>query len=109
MPVDAQIQMVLDLVATLPPVDFDHTPGRELAVRLRATVPRPPVIEQPVRTATWTVPGPHGDVPLKIYWPAGAGPFGAIVSFHGGGWVLGSIGMDEYRNHELVKRSGCMV
>ena len=37
------------------------------------------------------VPGPAGDVPVRIYTPQGSGPFPMLVYFHGGGWVLGDL------------------
>ena len=37
------------------------------------------------------VPGPDGDVPVRVYRPAGVAPKPIIVFFHGGGWVLGSL------------------
>jgi acetyl esterase len=37
------------------------------------------------------VPGPAGDLPVRVYTPAGEGPFPIVVFFHGGGWVVGTI------------------
>jgi acetyl esterase/lipase len=37
------------------------------------------------------VPGPAGDLPVRVYTPAGQGPFPVVVFFHGGGWVVGTI------------------
>jgi acetyl esterase len=38
------------------------------------------------------VPGPAGEIPVRIYSPAGAhGPLPVVAYFHGGGWALGSI------------------
>jgi len=34
------------------------------------------------------IPGPGGELPLRIYTPPGQGPFPVILFFHGGGWVL---------------------
>src|SRR5579872_3905440 len=34
------------------------------------------------------IPGPAGDIPVRIYTPAGDGPFPVLVFFHGGGWVI---------------------
>jgi len=34
------------------------------------------------------IPGAAGNIPARIYTPAGAGPFPVIVYFHGGGWVI---------------------
>ena len=35
-----------------------------------------------------TIAGPGGPIPLRIYAPAGQGPFPVIVYTHGGGWVI---------------------
>lgn len=35
-----------------------------------------------------TIPGPGGALPIRIYTPAGTGPFPVIVYFHGGGFVI---------------------
>jgi acetyl esterase len=35
-----------------------------------------------------TIPGPGGDLSLRIYTPPGKGPFPVVVFFHGGGWVF---------------------
>jgi acetyl esterase len=37
------------------------------------------------------IPGPHGDIPVRIYRPEGDAPKPTIVYYHGGGWVIGSI------------------
>ena len=43
------------------------------------------------------VPGPDGDVPVRIYRPSGAPPTGGLVYFHGGGWVVGDL--DSHDDH----------
>jgi acetyl esterase len=37
------------------------------------------------------VPGPAGELPLRIYTPEGEPPFPIVVFFHGGGWVVGTL------------------
>jgi acetyl esterase len=38
------------------------------------------------------VPGPAGDIPVRIYTPAGGErPLPVVAYFHGGGWAIGSI------------------
>jgi acetyl esterase len=38
------------------------------------------------------VPGPAGDIPVRVYSPAGAhGRVPVVAYFHGGGWAVGSI------------------
>ncbi len=39
-----------------------------------------------------TVPGENGTlIPIRIYYPAGAGPFPVLVYYHGGGFVVATI------------------
>jgi acetyl esterase len=37
------------------------------------------------------VPGPAGELPLRVYTPEGEPPFPVVVWFHGGGWVVGTL------------------
>ena len=37
-----------------------------------------------------TIPGPAGQIPVKVFTPKGNGPFPLLVFLHGGGWVIGS-------------------
>jgi acetyl esterase len=47
-----------------------------------------------------SIPGPAGEIRIRIATPEGDGPFPALVFFHGGGWVVGSIA-----THDLLTRS----
>ncbi len=39
-----------------------------------------------------TIPGPDGNmIPIRIYTPAGPGPFPVVLYFHGGGFVIATI------------------
>ncbi|HZU74856.1 MAG TPA: alpha/beta hydrolase [Acidimicrobiales bacterium] len=38
-----------------------------------------------------SIPGPAGEIPIRVYRPQGDGPFPTVVFFHGGGWVIGSL------------------
>ena len=48
------------------------------------------------------VSGPLGDIPIRIYRPEGDGPFGTLVYFHGGGWVIGDIDTCDAACRELA-------
>jgi acetyl esterase len=57
-------------------------------------------------------PGPHGDIPLRLYVPAGAADGGArpgLVYFHGGGWVIGDLDSHDGVCRHLANASGCRV
>ncbi|KAH8549776.1 lipase/esterase [Umbelopsis sp. PMI_123] len=52
---------------------------------------KPSDLEQPAKLVDSTFKGPETDIPIRVYTPAGTGPFPAILFFHGGGWVFGDI------------------
>ena len=37
------------------------------------------------------IPGPGGEIPVRIYTPDSSGPHPVVVFFHGGGFLLGSV------------------
>jgi acetyl esterase len=49
-----------------------------------------------------------GDIPIRIYRDADA-PTGLVVYFHGGGFVIGSIGLMDNVARELAHASGAVV
>ena len=46
---------------------------------------------------------------MRIYTPAGDGPFGVLVFFHGGGWVIGDLDTHDALCRTLANESGCRV
>lgn len=56
------------------------------------------------------IPGPGGELRIRVYTPAGL-PEKApvIVEVHGGGWVSGSLDIDNYRCIYLAEHTPCMV
>ncbi|YAL84484.1 alpha/beta hydrolase [Dermacoccaceae bacterium W4C1] len=55
------------------------------------------------------VPGPAGDIPVRIYTPQGSGLFPVLVYYHGGGWVLGDRDSAEHICRRLANRAHCVV
>jgi acetyl esterase len=53
--------------------------------------------------------GPDGPVPVRIYSPDGDPPHPALVFFHGGGWLRGSIDGYDGLCRLLCARAGCTV
>jgi acetyl esterase len=108
MPLDPQMKSLLDAMAkanlpgfhTLTPVE-----ARKQMVSRVAPVTPEPIAQVEDRS----IPGPGGEIPIRIYTPEGSGPFGALVYFHGGGWVLGDIAMTDQPCRMLAKQSGCVV
>jgi acetyl esterase len=51
----------------------------------------------------------NGEIRVRVYQPAGTGPFPIVVYLHGGGWVLGAIEANELANRQLVLKSSAVV
>jgi acetyl esterase len=65
--------------------------------------------EEVANVANRTVPGPAGEVPVRIYTPAGDGPRPLIVYYHGGGWVIGDLETVDKPCRTLANRTGAVV
>ena len=56
-----------------------------------------------------SIPGPSGSIPVRIYTPAGKGPFPVIVFYHGGGWVVGNAKMFDHYSRLLAAETRALV
>lgn len=56
-----------------------------------------------------TIPGPDGDLPVRVYRPEGPGPYPTLLFFHGGGFVFGSIASDDGFCRRLTRATGAVV
>lgn len=89
-------------------------PLNELSVpeARQATVMQIPRRRQPVPVASVvdrTIPGPAGELPIRVYTPEGPGPFPALVYFHGGGFVVGSLASGDPTCRALCHGASCVV
>jgi acetyl esterase len=55
------------------------------------------------------VPGPEGDVPVRLYRPDAAHPLPVLLYFVGGGWVLGSPAASDPVCRRLANVTPCAV
>ncbi|MET8464485.1 alpha/beta hydrolase, partial [Micromonospora zamorensis] len=53
--------------------------------------------------------GPAGELPLRVYRPAGSGPLPTLLYFFGGGWTLGSIDTADGICRRLANAVPCQV
>jgi acetyl esterase len=106
-PMDPQAQVILDLVDASGFGDISEmepTVVRELMASLSA-----PSSLHVERVEDRTIPGPAGEIPVRIYAPAAEGPLPALIWYHGGGWVIGSLETHDGLCREIVDAAGCMV
>jgi acetyl esterase len=105
-----QIREVLRVMAEakLRPIE-EMTPAEareqiEATARARKAEPLPvaKVVER-------LIPGPAGEIRLRLYWPSTEGPTPAIVYYHGGGHVIGSLDTHDFVARNLCAGAAAMV
>jgi acetyl esterase/lipase len=65
-----------------------------------------------IQTSDRSIPGPGGDIPVRVYAPRGAASAGArplVVYFHGGGFVLGELRMGDWLCSQVARNVGAIV
>lgn len=109
MPLDPQVKNMLDAAAQLdlaPLHEISIKEARDRTIDMRVRdLPLAPVGDVTDRT----IPGPGGDLPVRIYTPEGSGPFPVIVYFHGGGYVLCNLDTHNQLCHEICNRSEAIL
>ena len=109
MSVDPELQAVLDLVAAAGEVD-PRAVGPE---GLRAGFEALSVLFGPVRddveVTEMTLQGRSGPITACRFEPAGGGDGSALIWFHGGGWVIGSVDTHASLCADLAVAAGTSV
>lgn len=55
------------------------------------------------------IPGPTSDLPIRIYRPSDKGALPAMVFFHGGGWVIGTMDGSEQAVRSIANKGQFIV
>jgi acetyl esterase len=108
MALDPQMQAVVDALASLnlsPMWTLTAAEARAQSKAMRRPVAAPALAKVEDRT----IPGPAGEIPVRVYTPPGDGPFGGLVYFHGGGWVIGDLESHDPICRFLADGAGCVV
>ncbi len=98
------------LLSVLPSMEdpVDEPDPLVRARALRAGMEELAVIPPSERAEATTIPGPDGDIPVRLFRPDG--PARALyLHIHGGGWILGDPLMGDPSNAELAERHGLAV
>jgi acetyl esterase len=109
MPLDPQARSLLDQLEALgaPPLSQQTPEEARAGFAVLAAVAGPP--EEPVPTEDRSVPGPAGDIPVRIYRPESVQPLPVVVYFHGGGWVIGDIASHDTTCQRLAAEVPALV
>jgi len=109
MPVHPQVQIFLDmLVATnLPPYEQSTVEQARERMGMLSMLERPP--ESVTQVQDLRIAGRQEEIPLRIYSPHPDREQPALLYFHGGGWVVGSIDSHDRLCRALANASDTVV
>jgi len=109
MPLDPALAAVLDqLNASDGPKLHEVDPEQARIYFDAMQMPTPEIALASVEDRT--VPGPAGEIPVRVYRPEGGETLlPALIYLHGGGWVIGSIETHDATCRELARDAGCVV
>ncbi len=109
MPVDPQAQVFLDGLAQAGARRMAETSPEEMRTgySLLAALGLPAT--EPPSTEDRLIPGPAGDIPVRLYRPQAEGPHPVVVFFHGGGFVIGGIDTHDPLCQQISSRVPAVV
>ncbi len=91
MPLDPIARLLLDQIAASRVPSLEVLPVAQARAVFEA-MSRSPADELALaRVENRRIPGPAGEIPVRIYTPEAKGPLPVLAFFHGGGWVIGSL------------------
>jgi acetyl esterase len=107
---DPKAREILDLLNQIPPL-YEFTPQEARAMGDTPDNPFALGKRDLDRVIDRTIPGGDGVLPIRIYYPepVSKGPSPAMVFFHGGGFVIGSIVSHDMSCMNLSADAGCIV
>ena len=108
MPLDPEIKTIVDAWNSNGIPGYETMSPQE-ARRAHALLERPPSNISLPYVRDRRIPGPGGELEVRVYRPDGSEPLPALVYLHGGGWVLGSIETFDSRCRAVAKGARCVV
>ncbi|HEY3081161.1 MAG TPA: alpha/beta hydrolase [Chloroflexota bacterium] len=116
MPLDPKAKAFLDqwnaamAAADPPPPPLDEMPVGDVRGMFKGALLEWEGSSEPIaKREARTIPGPGGELPVRVYTPAGAGPYPVLVYFHGGGWVIGDLDTHDGVCRALANGADCVV
>lgn len=109
MPVNPKIQLFLNQLNALPKIPMDQITPEEYRKRANIGLNLQEKIEPIERVENHVLHLEGRDIPIRVYIPEGQAPFPALVYYHGGGWVIGSLDSHDSVCRGLANVAGCIV
>ena len=111
MPLDPQASAYLDqMAAVMPPLDTLTPDVIRAAIQAQVAQAAEQGAPEPVAQVNdRAIPGPAGEIPVRVYTPEGDGPFPLLVYVHGGGWVICTLDTHDGLCRSLANQARCVV
>ena len=107
MPITAEVQEILKLRAAAPAMHTLSVEEARISSAAARIQPDPP--EPVARIEDFTIPGPAGDIPVRLYSPDPDTQLPVLVYYHGGGWVIGDLDSHDPLCRTLANRANVVV
>jgi len=118
-PIDPAAAALIELLEQYFPA-VDEVDSATESREIQRNMPKAPVVDEVASVQDRTIPGPAGEIPVRIYRPisaadsAGGTPAGAadapgIVFFHGGGWTICDLDTHDGACRRLANEVGAVV
>lgn len=107
MPLDPQAQKLLDATVGLPPIEA--LPVQKVRIRFLEAFRTRGALELMHDVQDRSIPGNDGEIRIRIYTPRGGEILPALVFFHGGGGVVGSLETHDALCRSLANNAECKV
>ncbi len=108
MPLDAQMKAILDMAAAAGGPALHQLGVEKVREAIRSGSAFGPQ-EHVAHVEDRGIPGPAGEIPVRVYRPAAEAPLPALVFFHGGGWVAGDLNTHDVICRILTNAARCVV
>ena len=117
MALDPQLQELVDASAALATLDLANTNAETFRALSKAPYLQYEPTEAVASVVDRSIPGPEGEVPVRIYTPApphesdadGDGPLGVLVYFHGSGFCIFDLDTHDHECRRLANLGGVIV
>jgi acetyl esterase len=107
---DPVVRSMLDTLHAQGGPPLETLPPAEVRSLILATNQETSGAPEPVRSIeNLRIPGPAGEIPVRVYTPAEAASRPGLVFFHGGGWVICNLDTHDVQCSAIARRAGAVV
>ena len=107
---DPGVRALLEAIAALGEPPLESLSAEKARKRSsESLIPVAGVVEPLRSIENLRIPGPLGEIPIRVYTPDTPAPRPAMVYFHGGGWVIWDLDTHDVVCSAIAQRAGAVV